>query len=138
MSPTKWLRISYRVGATADGLVAISMFAQAALGSASSLNEYVPEIPYRYAMGLAGSLMLGWTILLLWADRRPVERRGVLPITCVVVLGLMTSGLVAARAGFLPVSSAVGMALFMAALIALFTYAYLASRRETSESGKAS
>jgi len=46
-------------------------------------------------MGLAGSLMLGWTLLLVWADRKLVERRGVLMITNVVVLGLMGCGLYA-------------------------------------------
>ena len=30
---------------------------------------------YRFAMGYGASLMLGWTLLLLWAYRRPVERR---------------------------------------------------------------
>jgi len=61
------------------------MLDQAILARPSPLTHYLPEVPYRYAMGLAGSLMLGWTILLLWADRRPVERRGVLMITNFVI-----------------------------------------------------
>jgi len=61
------------------------MLDQAILARPSPLTHYLPEVPYRYAMGLAGSLMLGWTILLLWADRRPAERRGVLMITNFVI-----------------------------------------------------
>ncbi len=44
--------------------------------------------------------MAGWTLLLLWADRWPLERRGVLPITVVpVIAGLMANDAHAVRAG---------------------------------------
>jgi len=35
--------------------------------------EQMGEIEYRNLMGLAASLMPGWTLLLIWADRKPVE-----------------------------------------------------------------
>jgi hypothetical protein len=128
-SSTTWLRISYWVGAVADGIVAAVMFAQAILALPSPLTRYVPETPYRYAMGLAGSLMLGWTILLLWADRRPVERRGILIITIVVILGLMGSSVFSLSAGFMPARSVVPVLVFQVALIAMFASSYVASRR---------
>jgi hypothetical protein len=130
---TTWLRISYWTGAVADGFVAMAMFAQAILGQPSPLTHYVPEIPYRYAMGLAGSLMLGWTILLLWANRDPVSRRGVLMITNAVILGLMISGLFAVFAEFMPIRAALPLFVFQAALIALFTFSYIASARDDTE-----
>jgi hypothetical protein len=43
--------------------------------------------------------------LLLWADRRPVERRGVLMITNFVILGLMSSGPYAVSAEFMSLKS---------------------------------
>jgi len=129
---TTWLRISYWVGATADGSVATVMFAQAILAQPSPLTHYVPETPYRYAMGLAGSLMLGWTILLLWADRKPVERRGILMITNVVIVGLMGSSLFAVSAGFMPPVAVVALFVLQAVLIVLFTSAYVASTRQGS------
>jgi hypothetical protein len=52
-------------------------------------------------MGLAAALMLGWTLLLVWAGRRPLERRGVLPLTVVVVLALAGAGAYAVAAGFI-------------------------------------
>jgi hypothetical protein len=128
-SSTIWLRVSYWVGAVADGIVAAVMFAQAILALPSPLTRYVPETPSRYAMGLAGSLMLGWTILLLWADRRPVERRGVLIITIVVILGLMGSSVFSLSDGFMPGRSVVPVLVFQVALIAMFAFSYVASRR---------
>ena len=71
----KWLRISFRTGAVVDGIAAAAMFDQAIFARVSPLSGYVPETPYRYAMLIAGSLMLGWTVLLLWADRDPMARQ---------------------------------------------------------------
>jgi CHASE2 domain-containing sensor protein len=126
---TTWLRVSYWVGAIADGVVALAMFAETFLARPSPLTHYIPEVPYRYAMGLAGSLMLGWTILLLWADRRPEERRGVLLITNIVILGLMASGVFAVAAGFMSPAVAAPILVFQVSLIALFTSSYVRSVR---------
>jgi len=130
---TTWLRISYWVGAIADGIVAAVMLAQTILARPSPLTHYLPELPYRYAMGLAGSLMLGWTILLLWADRKPVERRDVLMITNVVILGLIGSNLYAVSAGFMSHAAAGPVLVFQVLLIALFTSSYLASVRSAGQ-----
>ncbi len=126
---TAWLHLSFRTGAVADGLAAAAMLIPAVFGTPSPLNGYVPDVPYRYAMGLAGSLMLGWTVLLLWADRRPVERRGVLPLTNLVILGLLATSLFALRTGFLPPAAGWTIAALQVGLVALFTGSYLHSRK---------
>jgi hypothetical protein len=50
------------------------------------LKDFHPEPGVRYAMGMGAALMFGWTALLLWADRRPIERRDVLALTVVPVI----------------------------------------------------
>ena len=132
-----WLRISYWVGAISDGVVAAIMLAQTILARPSPLTHHLPEPPYRYAMGLAGSLMLGWTILLLWADREPVERRGVLMITVFVILGLMGCGLYAVSAGCMSRAAAGPILAFQVLLIALFASSYVASTRNVRPRGGA-
>jgi hypothetical protein len=60
------------------------------------IPDFRPGPDYRYAMYLAASLMLGWTCLLIWADRKPLERRGVLVLTVFpVVAGLFLAGVYA-------------------------------------------
>lgn len=126
---TTWLRISFRVGAIADGLAALTMFSEMIIGHASPLTHHAPDIHYRYAIGLAGSLMLGWSALLLWADRKPLERRGVLPLTCFVVIALMGTDVFAILTGHLPSNSGVPLLLLQGILIVLFTSSYVNSIR---------
>ena len=135
---TKLLRFGYWAGAIADFLAAMAMLEQAVLARPSPLSGYVPEIPYRYAMALAGSMMLGWTALLIWADRRPYERRGVLLITIPVVLGLAASGLFAVALGFMPLNRMIPLLLFQALLALLFVSSFLSSRNSTRSIGKRS
>ena len=129
---TTLLRISFWVGAIADGLVALAMFSEMVFGHPSPLTHYAPGVPYRYAIGLAGSLMLGWTALLLWANRKPVERRGVLILTCIVVMALMITGLFGVSTGHVPMGTGVAVLVFQGFLIILFTTSYVASVRQHS------
>ncbi|MGD0763589.1 MAG: hypothetical protein ABR929_10480 [Roseiarcus sp.] len=79
---------------------------------------------------MGASLVLGWTALLLWADRRPVERNGVLLITLFpVVLGLALNEIVAVRAGFLPVSTTIPVWIAQAIITGLFLFSYLNARK---------
>lgn len=121
----RWLRLSYWAGAVADAFAAAVMLSQAILAHRSPLTGYVPEVPYRYAMGLGGSLMLGWTLLLVWADRRPLERRGVLPITNLVLVGLLASGISAVHAGFVSTASMAPLLVVQVLLMLLFSASYV-------------
>jgi hypothetical protein len=60
-----------------------------------------PSGSYRFAMGYGASLMLGWTVLLLWAYRRPLERRFVGALTVLVIYGLVLTEAAAVWSGTL-------------------------------------
>lgn len=124
----RWLRVSYLTGAIADGVVAIGMFSQAIFVRASPHTGGIPDAPYRYAIAVAGSLMLGWTLLLLWADRRPVERRGVLQLTIVAILGLAASEVLAVVIGLVPLARAAWVFCILAGLMVLFSLSLWMSR----------
>jgi hypothetical protein len=120
-----WLRVSYWTGAVIDAGAAMQMLVPSLFAFGNGLRGFVPGLEYRFAMGMGASLMIGWTVLLLWADRRPVERRGVLLITIVpVIVGLALNEIVAVRAGFLPVSSQMPVWVLQIVLTALFWTSY--------------
>jgi len=102
-------------------------------GAVYGIADFAPTADYRYAMRLGASLMLGWTALLLWADRKPLERRGVLPITVLVVAGLAWAGASAVSAGLISVPYMIPTWVMQALLVALFSYSYVASGRAAAE-----
>jgi len=126
----RWLRISYWAGAILDALAALSMLSPEVFAATNGLQNFHPGIEYRYAMGMGASLMLGWTALLLWADRKPLERKGVLLITLLpVVLGLALNEFVAVRGGFLSIWMTVPVWFVQAVITSLFIFSYLNARR---------
>jgi hypothetical protein len=86
----KWqmllIRITYWLGIVIDAAAAVLLMVPS-LNAAYS-GWPVPEMsrPLFSALGTASALMWGWTGLLWWANRKPVERRGVLLLTLAPVL----------------------------------------------------
>jgi hypothetical protein len=122
----RWLRVSYRAGAILDLLAAIQMIIPAVFAATSGISDFHPGRDYFYAMGMGAALMLGWTVLLLWADRKPLERRGILPITVFpVIAGLMINeGYAVFVSGFLSLPAVVPIWILQGALIGLFLVSY--------------
>ena len=90
-----------------------------------------PGADYRYAMGMGASLMLGWTALLLWADRKPLARKGVLLLTVFpVIAGLAANEAYAIATGFLALSAVLPIWALQAALSALFLVSYWRAGKE--------
>ncbi len=86
---TNWLRISYWSGAIIDGLAAI-LLTFPALNAWFSGSAVVESTTLTRAVNAqAAALMWGWTLLLIWADRRPLERCGVLVLTLFPILTLL-------------------------------------------------
>jgi hypothetical protein len=122
----RWLRVSYWTGAVIDGLAALQLLVPNMFATINQLPDFHPSFAYTYAAGMAASLMLGWMVLLLWADRKPLERKGVLVITIVpVIVGLVVTETWAALSGFISLGALVPILILQATLIALFAYSYL-------------
>jgi hypothetical protein len=82
----RWLRIAYWTAAVADFLVAILVLIPARMG----VTHYV------YPMGLMSAVAFSWGVLLIFADKQPLERRWIL-IPTILVVALL--GIVAVHAG---------------------------------------
>jgi len=95
----KLLRAAFIAGAITDALAIVPMvvppLARLMWGFDDSSDAY------RFAMGYAASLMLGWTALLVWAYQRPVERRFVAALTILVICGLVLTEIVGVLSGSL-------------------------------------
>lgn len=123
------LRISYWVGAILDGLTIIPMLLPRIGGLLFGIAHFSPGKEYRYAMGLAASMMLGWTFLLIWADKRPLERKGILLLTIFpVMVGLIVSGIYAVNTKIILIDKMIPMWILQIFVIILFYYSYKQSK----------
>jgi len=130
----RWLRTSCYTGAVFDGLAVIPMLSPTVGGAVFGIPDFQPGPEYRYAMGLAASLMLGWTALLLWAARSPFRRKGVLVITVFpVIVGLATAGAYAVFTGVVPASGMAPTWAFQTAIASLFIYSYVQAVRARAQ-----
>ncbi len=118
----KLLRTAFLAGAITDALALVPMlsarFAQLLWGFSD------PTGSYRFAMGYGASLMFGWTLLLLWAARKPLERRVVAALTVIVVYGLALTEIVSVATGALAAWRMIPTWILQTVLIALFASAY--------------
>ena len=106
------LRLSYWIAAIADFIIAILAWVPERMG--------VAEIAY--PMGLVSVIAFSWAVMLLIADRRPIERKWIL-IPTILVVTLITI----VRTKFSldgTIEFSLVLLLFAIALIILMTYSY--------------
>ena len=89
------IKLAYWLGIGADALWAVALFIPSFFGILSGNPGFDPDIQVRLIMGIGGSLMTGWTFLLIWAIRKPIERRVVILLTAYpVVIGMFVIALI--------------------------------------------
>jgi predicted neutral ceramidase superfamily lipid hydrolase len=125
---TLLVQIAFLVGAVTDGLAIIPMLSRrvgvALFGGDSSRNN----TEYRYAMGIAASLMAGWTLLLLWGAASPIERRDILLLTVFpVVTGIVFATVIAARRRIVLLSRVIPLWIHLGVVSLLYAIAYVLS-----------
>lgn len=107
-----FLRISYWVASLADFSIAVSVLIPERMG----LTEIV------YPMSLISATTFSWGILLLVADRKPLERRWVLIPTIIVVALLSAARIIFTLNG--KVKFSIALLVFGAGLIFFMAYSY--------------
>jgi hypothetical protein len=122
-----WLRAAFILGAVVDAVMVPVMLIPKLAGILWGFAEL--GAPYRYAMMMGAALMLGWTILLIWACIKPLERRGVALLTILVIAGIAGANVYAVLAGLIPAAKMIFSWVMQAILTVLFSIGYFGSRR---------
>jgi predicted neutral ceramidase superfamily lipid hydrolase len=124
------LRIAYRAGAIFDGIMVFPLLFPKIAGIMFKIADFNPGVETRYVMYVGASLMLGWTILLIWADRKPIERRGVILITaCPVVIGLTIANIYGVSCRFVKLENMLPTLILQAIILVLFFFSYAYSAK---------
>jgi hypothetical protein len=125
----RWLRMSYWVGAAVDFVAGLMMLTPSLFEFMNQPTNFHPMADFHYAMGMGAPLMFGWTVLLLWADRKPLERKGILPITLIVVVGEVITQVWGMSVGFVPRGALIPSFVMQTIIVSLFTFSYFNARR---------
>ena len=89
------IKFPYWLGIAADALWAVALFSPQIFGFLTGVPDFNPDIEVRLIMGIGGTLMTGWTFLLIWAVQKPIERRMVILLTAFpVVFGMFIIALI--------------------------------------------
>jgi|SRR5215510_3152055 len=126
-SEERLLRVAFLAGAIADAAALLPMLIPRLAGWLWRFHDISGS--YRFAMGYSASLMSGWTVLLLWACRRPIERRFVAVLTALVIVGLILTEVASVWTGTLNAGRLVPTWSLQALLLGLFAVGYYRSLR---------
>jgi hypothetical protein len=113
------LRTSYWVAAIADFIIALLVLIPERMGATG----------FVYPMGLMSAVAISWGVMLIIADRQPMERRWVLLPTMLVVFLLGVAGVYSAVIGAIPVSQIIGSSSAVVVVFGLLAYAWVKTRR---------
>ena len=114
----RWLRIAYWTAAIADFIVAILVLIPARMG----VTHYV------YPMGLMSAVAFSWGVLLILADRQPLQRRWIIIPTILVVALLGIVGLHAGVTGVLPWIRIIPVSIVTIIVLSILIYSYRNAR----------
>ena len=69
------INLPHYLGILADGLWGAMLLYPPLYAYVLEDAEFHPNLKVKLLMGIGGILMLGWTLLLIWVLRKPIERR---------------------------------------------------------------
>jgi len=120
------LRIGYWMGIVLDAIAFVQMaFPQIGLKMLKArvgvTNEYV------FAINLAAGLMLAWTLLLFWADRKPMERRMIIPLTMIIIAWNICTLIFGVRVNLVPLETMLPQIVMAVLLMAYYGFCTIIS-----------
>ncbi len=121
-----FIRTCYYIGVAADFIAAVPLIFPEITKQMFGLTTFNADNGYLYVSWIGASLMLGWTLLLLWGSFKPIERKGILLLTVFPVLtGLLISSISVVTSGFMETKFMFPLWIFYAIIIPLYIYAYI-------------
>ena len=127
----KLLIISYWIGIIADAAATVLLFSPTIANFALQPQPFEISAAYLYVSRIAGALMLGWTVLLFWAQLKPIERADILLITLFPVVALLAlAAVLVAESKQISTSNLVPMFILYFIVYCTFIPSYLWAKKQ--------
>lgn len=127
----KLLMTSYWIGIIADAVATILLFSPKAAKLVLQPQPFELSQIYLYVSRIAGALMLGWTVLLFWAQLKPIERADILLITLFPVVTILAGAAVfVAKSNHISSTNMMPMFVLYLVLYCTFIPSYVWAKRQ--------
>ena len=83
-----------------------------------------PSPGFSYGLRMGAPLMIGWTVLLFWARRKPVARKDILLLTLPVIAGYVVIELYTLIAGLSTLAATIPLLVMQAGMVSLFAFSH--------------
>lgn len=131
----KLLVISYWIGIIADAAATVVLFSPAVANFALQQQPFEISAAYLYVSRIAGALMLGWTVLLFWAQLKPIERADILLITLFPVVTLLAlAAVLVAKSNQISISNLLPMFVLYFVVYCTFIPSYIWAKKQKPHS----
>jgi len=125
------LIISYWIGIVADAAATVLLLSPTIAKFALQQQPFEITAVYLYVSRIAGALMLGWTVLLFWAQMKPIERADILLITLFPVVTLLAvAAVLVAKSNQISFSSLLPMFVLYFVVYCTFIPSYLWAKKQ--------
>jgi hypothetical protein len=130
----KLLLACYWMAIVADAIATVLLLWPAAGNAVLQPQPFEPSAMYLYVSRVAGGLMLGWTVLLVWALRQPIARADVLLMTlCPVIALLAVAAVLVVSSGQIALARMWPMFVFYAVAVVLLVPSYRWANRQRGD-----
>lgn len=127
----KHLIISYWIGIVADAVATVLLFSPNIANFVLQPQPFEISAAYLYITRIAGALMLGWTVLLFWAQLKPVERADILLITLFPVVTLLAlAAVLVAKSNQISISNLLPMFVLYFVVYCTFIPSYIWAKKQ--------
>ncbi|HMK45821.1 MAG TPA: hypothetical protein VK436_04285 [Methanocella sp.] len=131
--PVTLLRASFWIGAILDAFVAIELISPNFWAYFNAFTTHLNSPELNAALWEGAGLMIGWTALLLWADRKPLERKDILLITLFPIVGSSLNNILGILSGLMTLQGVTISLVCQAALTSLYIYSYLNAKNAITQ-----
>lgn len=124
------LRFTLWWGIIADAIEAFRMASMELFVSSSKIN-IEPDIGLKFGLLYGMPVMMGWSFILFWADRKPLERRGVLLCLIPVILGYFIVQAFAIQNGLFSLLQMIPTFILQGLLLILSAISYVITKKSS-------
>ena len=117
------IRITLWWGIIADLFETIRMIVPQMFISTAGINTTAND-SFQFALLYGAPVMLGWTLLLFWADRKPIERKGIFLCLIPVIIGYFVVEIVGIKINILVLQNTIPTFILQTILLSLSIVSY--------------